>query len=177
MSPYTLDVYNLPWEYDPRDSQYIIIKQWIDEEFQDILFNHTLKMRARQGFGQKIPSDAPKPWNDPNGPYRLSDLPDSEISGDDIADSLLRKCQTLEAAKEVLEIAVRKRDAVRLGNNGAGKARGVGGEENDESVDELLGRYTTLFDPLPSQSTTEVAAPAGDGNAVEGQVSKSGEEI
>ncbi|KAL9103004.1 MAG: hypothetical protein Q9187_009059 [Circinaria calcarea] len=168
----TLDVCNLPWECDPHDSQYIIIKRWIDEEFLDLLFDHTRMMRARRGIGQKRPSDAPIPWNDMNSPRCLFDIPDSEIPGDDIADSLLSKCQTMEAAKQALEAAVRKRDAARAGKTGAGQARGVGGEERNESVDELLGRYTTLFDTMPSETATETTAPAVDGNIVEGEESK-----
>lgn len=45
--PYTLDVYNLPWEWDPNDSKYILIKEYIDHEFQQELFSHT-KMILKQ---------------------------------------------------------------------------------------------------------------------------------
>ncbi|KAL9596662.1 MAG: hypothetical protein Q9219_005657 [cf. Caloplaca sp. 3 TL-2023] len=46
MSPETLEAYELPWEIDEFDSDYIIIKRWIDERKQDILFEHTRKLRA-----------------------------------------------------------------------------------------------------------------------------------
>ncbi|KAL8791930.1 MAG: hypothetical protein Q9195_005506 [Heterodermia aff. obscurata] len=45
MCPETLDTYELPWEWDCRDSDYLIIKRWIPENDQDILFEHTRKLR------------------------------------------------------------------------------------------------------------------------------------
>lgn len=43
--PETLMAYRLPWEWDERDSNYIIIKQWISEDFQEELFAHTRRLR------------------------------------------------------------------------------------------------------------------------------------
>jgi hypothetical protein len=72
LSPETLDVYNLPWEWDdvgphlvllPRkskkqqlmsfclqqhDTSFIIIKRWISEDNQEILFEHSRKIRERK---------------------------------------------------------------------------------------------------------------------------------
>lgn len=48
VSPETLDEYNLPWEWDERDSNYIVIKQWIPEGDQIILFDHTKKLREKK---------------------------------------------------------------------------------------------------------------------------------
>lgn len=48
VSPETLDEYNLPWEWDERDSNYIVIKQWIPEGDQTLLFDHTKKLRERK---------------------------------------------------------------------------------------------------------------------------------
>ncbi|KAI4240284.1 MAG: hypothetical protein L6R40_005220 [Gallowayella cf. fulva] len=45
MSVDTLDAYGLPWEWDDRDSNYIVIKRWINEHDQDGLFEHTRKLR------------------------------------------------------------------------------------------------------------------------------------
>lgn len=45
MSEQTLDVYKLPWKEDPRDPNFILIKKWIDEDGQEILFEHTRKLR------------------------------------------------------------------------------------------------------------------------------------
>lgn len=42
--PETLDEFNLPWEWDERDSDYIIIKQWIPEDRQIELFDHTRRL-------------------------------------------------------------------------------------------------------------------------------------
>ena len=47
LSPDTLDHYHLPWEWDSRNIDYIIIKKYIDEEFQDTLFEHTKQLRSR----------------------------------------------------------------------------------------------------------------------------------
>ncbi|KAL2043333.1 hypothetical protein N7G274_003639 [Stereocaulon virgatum] len=48
MSPETLDEFDLPWEWDTRDSNYILIQQWIPEHEQTILFEHTRKQRERK---------------------------------------------------------------------------------------------------------------------------------
>ncbi|KAL8771175.1 MAG: hypothetical protein Q9209_003346 [Squamulea sp. 1 TL-2023] len=48
LSPDTLDAYDLPWEWDDRDSNYIVIKQWINENDQDKLFEHTRKLREQR---------------------------------------------------------------------------------------------------------------------------------
>jgi hypothetical protein len=68
MSPDTLDEFDLPWEWDTvsldlkswlklnwesdissqRDSNYILIQQWIPEHEQTILFEHTRKQRERK---------------------------------------------------------------------------------------------------------------------------------
>ncbi|KAL8757990.1 MAG: hypothetical protein Q9184_004061 [Pyrenodesmia sp. 2 TL-2023] len=44
MSPDTLDAYDLPWEWDDRDSNYLIIRRWISEPEQDRLFEHTRRL-------------------------------------------------------------------------------------------------------------------------------------
>ncbi|KAJ5977108.1 hypothetical protein N7501_000450 [Penicillium viridicatum] len=43
--PDTLIAYNLPWDWDEDDTNYIIIKKWINEEVQEQLFNHTRRIR------------------------------------------------------------------------------------------------------------------------------------
>ncbi|KAL6718027.1 hypothetical protein ACLMJK_004112 [Lecanora helva] len=48
MSPETLDFYELPWEWDAHNTEYIIIKRWIPEHDQTILFEHTRKLRERK---------------------------------------------------------------------------------------------------------------------------------
>ncbi|KAL8929804.1 MAG: hypothetical protein Q9208_000948 [Pyrenodesmia sp. 3 TL-2023] len=48
LSPVTLDAYGLPWEWDDRDSNYIIIKRWITENDQDKLFEHSRKLREQK---------------------------------------------------------------------------------------------------------------------------------
>ena len=50
VEPTTLNVYNLPWEWDHTSAQegvcqYMIIKTWIPEHDQDVLFEHTRKLR------------------------------------------------------------------------------------------------------------------------------------
>jgi hypothetical protein len=47
LSEQTLEEYGLPWEYDKRDKrrEYLIIKQWLSERDQEILFKHTLTLR------------------------------------------------------------------------------------------------------------------------------------
>ncbi|KAJ5498049.1 hypothetical protein N7453_007100 [Penicillium expansum] len=43
--PETLEAYNLPWDWDEEETEYIIIKQWINEDFQERLFDHTRHLR------------------------------------------------------------------------------------------------------------------------------------
>ncbi|XRM42900.1 hypothetical protein ABZX51_006110 [Aspergillus tubingensis] len=48
--PDTLMAYNLPWNWDENDDDYIIIKQWIAEDMQEELFAHTRRIReSREG--------------------------------------------------------------------------------------------------------------------------------
>ena len=46
--PQTLEAYQLPWEYDPSDDRYILIKDYISHEFQQELFEHTRRLKIRQ---------------------------------------------------------------------------------------------------------------------------------
>ena len=45
LDPETLDLYQLPWVWDETDDNFIIIKQWIPERDQEMLFEHTRKLR------------------------------------------------------------------------------------------------------------------------------------
>ncbi|KAJ9215209.1 hypothetical protein DTO166G4_3287 [Paecilomyces variotii] len=44
--PETLDAFNLPWEWDKNDRNYILIKEYISEEVQEELFAHTERIRG-----------------------------------------------------------------------------------------------------------------------------------
>ncbi|KAL8739049.1 MAG: hypothetical protein Q9181_000231 [Wetmoreana brouardii] len=48
LDPRTLDDYGLPWEWDDRDSNYIVIKRWISDKDQDTLFEHTRKLKEQR---------------------------------------------------------------------------------------------------------------------------------
>ena len=48
LDPQTLEAYDLSWEYDPSDDQYILIKDYISHEFQEELFEHTRKIRQER---------------------------------------------------------------------------------------------------------------------------------
>lgn len=78
LSPDTLDIYELPWEWDEvsyllltlvlyifltrlctqLDPHYIIIKRWIPEADQEILFEHTRKLRVVRE-DRLLPDSAP----------------------------------------------------------------------------------------------------------------------
>ncbi|KAJ6189385.1 hypothetical protein N7519_004293 [Penicillium mononematosum] len=45
LMPDTLIAYGLPWDWDENDTNYIIIKKWIDDDFQEQLFAHTRRLR------------------------------------------------------------------------------------------------------------------------------------
>jgi len=44
----TLEYYELPWEYDSHDSNFLIIKQWLHEDDQEKLFEHTRQLREQK---------------------------------------------------------------------------------------------------------------------------------
>lgn len=46
--PETLNFYHLPWEFDPNDGRYILIKEYIDHDFQQVLFQHTKKILKKK---------------------------------------------------------------------------------------------------------------------------------
>lgn len=46
--PETLNEYELPWEYDPSDDRYILIKEYISHELQQELFEHTKRIKVRR---------------------------------------------------------------------------------------------------------------------------------
>ncbi|PYH98957.1 hypothetical protein BO71DRAFT_425580 [Aspergillus ellipticus CBS 707.79] len=46
--PDTLIAYRLPWEWDEMDSNHLIIKQWISEDFQEELFAHTQRLTSNR---------------------------------------------------------------------------------------------------------------------------------
>ncbi|KIW63833.1 hypothetical protein PV04_08805 [Phialophora macrospora] len=48
LHPDTLDHYGLPWEWDSRDDEFIIIKKYIDHSLQDELFEHTRRLKERK---------------------------------------------------------------------------------------------------------------------------------
>jgi len=45
LSPDTLDAYEIPWERAEGDPDYLVIKRWIPERDQEILFEHTRRLR------------------------------------------------------------------------------------------------------------------------------------
>lgn len=47
LSPDTLNTYRLPWEWCDEERKYIIIKRWISQRDQEILFKHTRRLRRK----------------------------------------------------------------------------------------------------------------------------------
>lgn len=43
-----MNAYHLPWEYDPDSDKHILIKEYVDHDFQQILFQHTKKILKRR---------------------------------------------------------------------------------------------------------------------------------
>lgn len=50
----TLDAYKLPWEFDPLDSSYFLIKEYISHELQKELFDHTRQILAERAQSNKV---------------------------------------------------------------------------------------------------------------------------
>ncbi|RMZ84716.1 hypothetical protein DV737_g922, partial [Chaetothyriales sp. CBS 132003] len=48
LMPDTLDYFNLPWEWDKKNTEYIVIKKYIDDDLQDVLFEHTRTLRLKE---------------------------------------------------------------------------------------------------------------------------------
>ncbi|KAJ5920387.1 hypothetical protein N7516_011245 [Penicillium verrucosum] len=57
--PETLIAYDLPWDWDEEDPNYIIIKKWIADDSQDELFYHTRRLRERKVVAQTSPPESP----------------------------------------------------------------------------------------------------------------------
>ncbi|CAI7644861.1 hypothetical protein N7533_005496 [Penicillium manginii] len=62
--PETLLAYNLPWDWDERDSNYIIIKKWVTEDFQEELFAHSRRIREGKIIAQTSSSTTELKVND-----------------------------------------------------------------------------------------------------------------
>lgn len=45
--PETLEAYRLPWEYDPSDNNYLLIKEYVSHELQGQLFEHTKQLKRK----------------------------------------------------------------------------------------------------------------------------------
>ncbi|KAI4171009.1 MAG: hypothetical protein LQ343_004546 [Gyalolechia ehrenbergii] len=60
LSPDTLDAYNLPWDWDDQDSNYLVIKRWINQVNQDKLFAHTSKLREQRLLTSSSPVELRK---------------------------------------------------------------------------------------------------------------------
>ncbi|KAL8944102.1 MAG: hypothetical protein Q9216_000693 [Gyalolechia sp. 2 TL-2023] len=60
LSPDTLDAYGLPWEWDDEDSNYLVIKCWINQKDQDKLFAHTSKLREQRLLTSSSPVELKK---------------------------------------------------------------------------------------------------------------------
>ncbi|OJD17381.1 hypothetical protein AJ78_02511 [Emergomyces pasteurianus Ep9510] len=59
IAPETLDAFHIPWEWDDRDGEFILIKRWISDDEQEELFEHTKLLR--QGQRLLIAPAAPQP--------------------------------------------------------------------------------------------------------------------
>ncbi|PGH12092.1 hypothetical protein AJ79_04491 [Helicocarpus griseus UAMH5409] len=60
IAPETLDVFQIPWEWDPRDDEYIFIKRWISDDIQEDLFEHTRNLRQQQKLLTAPPAPQPQ---------------------------------------------------------------------------------------------------------------------
>ncbi|PYH44550.1 uncharacterized protein BP01DRAFT_366386 [Aspergillus saccharolyticus JOP 1030-1] len=59
--PDTLIAYQLPWDFDEADSDYLLIKQWVSGEFLDELFAHTQRLRGAKARGLEKKAFVPRP--------------------------------------------------------------------------------------------------------------------
>ncbi|KAL9624915.1 MAG: hypothetical protein Q9160_000962 [Pyrenula sp. 1 TL-2023] len=48
--PETLERWELPWEYDTQDDNYIIIKKWVSDTIQQDMFDHTRQIKQRKAI-------------------------------------------------------------------------------------------------------------------------------
>ncbi|KAL8654959.1 MAG: hypothetical protein Q9226_003226 [Calogaya cf. arnoldii] len=154
LSPDTLDAYDLPWEWDTGDSDYIIIKRWIDEDDQDKLFEHTRKLREerQQRSSTSAPVElkkeasgnlnlarekssaggvsrhrSPRRWQESWGfPKPVSMRRDDELSDVDVRGMS-------EPSEDSSEDSTTPDDEDAMND-----------EEAEKAVKELLGKYTTL---------------------------------
>jgi hypothetical protein len=72
LSPETLVYYDLPWEYDRLDPDYLIIKRTIPGHETDILFEHTRRLRAQPGRRRSFEGMFRNDWATKFGPQDFS---------------------------------------------------------------------------------------------------------
>ncbi|KAJ5190779.1 uncharacterized protein N7498_009764 [Penicillium cinerascens] len=64
--PETLMAFNLPWDWDEHDTNYIIIKRWVTEDFQEELFAHSRRLREGKVITETSSSTTELKVNDRN---------------------------------------------------------------------------------------------------------------
>ncbi|KAJ5776374.1 uncharacterized protein N7511_001385 [Penicillium nucicola] len=85
--PETVEAYNLPWDWDERDSDYIIIKRWVDDDLLEELFAHTRRERAGKLNGQiSSPTTGPKLNDRLKDKMYLTQSNQAECCADDLGD-------------------------------------------------------------------------------------------
>ena len=126
LEPTTLNAYNLPWEWDAlsaRDGvcQYMIIKTWVPEHDQDILFEHTRKLRE---MGLVAPGS--QGWSPPMRDWRERNLVERRETDIEEGSGGERGKRRTDGKAEM---EFRERDADRV-------------KAEDEAIDRLLREYT-----------------------------------
>ncbi|EED21475.1 hypothetical protein TSTA_087080 [Talaromyces stipitatus ATCC 10500] len=77
--PKTLKEFNLPWTWDDSDRDYLIIKQYISQDLQDALFEHSRRLMERK---ERLHSIGRKVLDELTDDYERSDDDDSDTDDD-----------------------------------------------------------------------------------------------
>ncbi|KAL8917469.1 MAG: hypothetical protein Q9172_005836 [Xanthocarpia lactea] len=158
LDPETLVAYDIPWEWDD-DHEYIIIKRWVDQHEQDKLFEHTRRLRevatveskrdeTRRGQGLLLGVRSPKappPLDALYGSQQTLGRPPPDI---DALYGFNSAVMDVHERPESPSGPIKNSDEDRYESDESDEeaiSEDLNEEEAARAVEELLGKYTTLF--------------------------------
>ena len=134
----------------------VIVKKYITVEDQDVLFDHTKKIRQHDLF-RSVPSKALKDHNNDDEEDENSDAEPSKKPAKSEVDSLFLR---VDSRKELEEENKRAPVAPAVSNVSSSSDGELREEETDADVVELLlAKYTTVFDEPPAANVEPAWIP------------------
>lgn len=118
LDPETLDAYRLPWDFDPENNDYLIIKEYISHELQQELFDHTRRIRKQQQTDGDVLEDKRPTYIKVRRKYLSSKTLDDEnlpweIDPKDSRYLIIKEYLSVDKCEELFEHTRRLHDAGR----------------------------------------------------------------